>query len=159
MLLSIGGQNGQVQLTTTAARDTFVCSVGAIIDQWGLNGLDIDFEGHSLYLNAGDTDFRNPTTPVVVNLISALKSLKARYGSRLRAHDGAGDVLRAARLPVLRPGTMRRPGPPGRVVPAGDPRAARRPHRPARPGLQLRPDHRVWTTSTTPWAARTSTSR
>ncbi|GGS47462.1 chitinase [Actinokineospora fastidiosa] len=82
VLISIGGQNGQVQLTTTAARDRFVSSVSAIIDRYGLDGLDIDFEGHSLYLNRGDTDFRNPTTPVIVNLISALKSLKARYGSR-----------------------------------------------------------------------------
>ncbi|MEV8513613.1 glycosyl hydrolase family 18 protein [Dactylosporangium sp. NPDC051484] len=82
VLISIGGQNGQVQLTTTAARDKFVSSVSAIIDRWGLDGLDIDFEGHSLYLNAGDSDFRNPTTPVVVNLIAALKSLKAKYGSK-----------------------------------------------------------------------------
>jgi len=82
VLISIGGQNGQVQLTTTAARDKFVQSVGAIIDKYGLDGLDIDFEGHSLSLNQGDTDFRNPTTPVVVNLISAIRSLKARYGSK-----------------------------------------------------------------------------
>jgi chitinase len=82
VLISIGGQNGQVQLTTTAARDAFVQSVGAIIDRYGLDGLDIDFEGHSLYLNQGDTDFRSPTTPVIVNLISALRTLKARYGAR-----------------------------------------------------------------------------
>ncbi|MEU3625843.1 chitinase [Amycolatopsis coloradensis] len=81
VLISIGGQNGQVQLTTTAARDAFVSSVSAIIDRYGLNGLDIDFEGHSLYLNSGDNDFRNPTTPVIVNLISALKTLKAKYGA------------------------------------------------------------------------------
>ncbi|MFI5533381.1 chitinase [Kitasatospora sp. NPDC051853] len=81
VLISIGGQNGQVQLTTTtAARDAFVSSVSAIIDRWGLNGLDIDFEGHSLSLATGDNDFKNPTTPVVVNLISALKTLKAKYG-------------------------------------------------------------------------------
>jgi chitinase len=82
ILLSIGGQNGQVQLSSTAARDKFVSSVSAIIDRWGLDGIDIDFEGHSLFLNTGDTDFRNPTTPVIVNLISAVRSLKARYGSR-----------------------------------------------------------------------------
>ncbi|MFJ4583249.1 chitinase [Streptomyces echinatus] len=82
VLISIGGQNGQVQLTTTAARDTFVSSVSNIIDTYGLDGLDIDFEGHSLSLNANDTDFRNPTTPVIVNLISALKTLKAKYGSK-----------------------------------------------------------------------------
>ncbi|MCY0941343.1 glycoside hydrolase family 18 protein [Streptomyces sp. H34-AA3] len=80
VLISIGGQNGQVQLATTAARDAFVTSVGKIIDEYGLNGLDIDFEGHSLSLATGDTDFRAPTTPVIVNLISAVKTLKARYG-------------------------------------------------------------------------------
>ncbi|MEU9589895.1 glycoside hydrolase family 18 protein [Streptomyces sp. NPDC048193] len=80
VLISIGGQNGQVQLSTTGARDLFVSSVSKIIDEYGLDGLDIDFEGHSLSLNADDTDFRNPRTPVIVNLISALKTLKAKYG-------------------------------------------------------------------------------
>ncbi|CAL9334615.1 Exochitinase 1 [Streptomyces sp. enrichment culture] len=78
--ISIGGQNGQVRLTTTAARDAFVRSVAAIIDEYGLDGLDIDFEGHSLSLDDGDTDFENPRSPVIVNLISALRTLKARYG-------------------------------------------------------------------------------
>lgn len=81
VLISIGGQNGQVQLSTTAARDAFVTSVSKIIDTYGLDGLDIDFEGHSLSLNTGDTDFRSPTTPAIVNLIAAVKSLKAKYGS------------------------------------------------------------------------------
>ncbi|MFJ9061343.1 chitinase [Streptomyces sp. NPDC102409] len=80
VLISIGGQNGQVQLASTAARDTFVTSVSKIIDTYGLDGLDIDFEGHSLSLATGDTDFRSPTTPVIVNLISAVKTLKAKYG-------------------------------------------------------------------------------
>ncbi|MDG4833119.1 glycosyl hydrolase family 18 protein [Solwaraspora sp. WMMD1047] len=82
VLISIGGQNGQVQLASTAARDAFVRSVAAIIDRYGLDGLDIDFEGHSLSLNPGDTDFRNPTTPTIVNLISAVRALRQRYGSR-----------------------------------------------------------------------------
>ncbi|MFZ3567842.1 chitinase [Streptomyces sp. BH097] len=82
VLISIGGQNGQVQLTTTAARDAFVSSVSKIIDEYGLDGLDIDFEGHSLSLDADDTDFKNPKTPVIVNLISAVKSLKAKYGEK-----------------------------------------------------------------------------
>lgn len=80
VLISIGGQNGQVQLATTAARDTFVSSVRKIIDEYGLDGLDIDFEGHSLSLATGDTDFRAPTTPGIVHLISALKTLKTAYG-------------------------------------------------------------------------------
>ncbi|MFI5801352.1 chitinase [Streptomyces sp. NPDC051561] len=81
VLISIGGQNGQVRLTTAAARDAFVASVSKVIDEYGLNGLDIDFEGHSLSLDTPDTDFKNPTTPVVVNLISAVRTLKAKYGS------------------------------------------------------------------------------
>ncbi|NEB80727.1 chitinase [Streptomyces sp. SID14478] len=80
VLISIGGQNGQVQLTTAAARDTFVSSVSKIIDEYGLDGLDVDFEGHSLSLDTADTDFKHPTTPVIVNLIAALKTLKAKYG-------------------------------------------------------------------------------
>lgn len=81
VLISIGGQNGQVQLASTAARDAFVTSVSKIIDTYGLDGLDIDFEGHSLSLQNGDTDFRNPTSPVIVNLIQAVKTLKAKYGA------------------------------------------------------------------------------
>ncbi|MBC9715218.1 glycoside hydrolase family 18 protein [Streptomyces sp. TRM66268-LWL] len=82
VLISIGGQNGQVQLASTAARDAFVASVSKIINEYGLDGLDIDFEGHSLSLQTGDTDFRNPTSPVIVNLIQAIKTLKAKYGSK-----------------------------------------------------------------------------
>ncbi|MEU3605836.1 glycoside hydrolase family 18 protein [Streptomyces sp. NPDC035033] len=82
VLISIGGQNGQVQLATTAARDAFVSSVSKIIDEYGLDGLDIDFEGHSLSLQNGDTDFRSPTSPVIVNLIQAVKTLKAKYGAK-----------------------------------------------------------------------------
>jgi hypothetical protein len=81
VLLSIGGANGQVSLTTTAARDAFVSSVEGIINQWGLNGLDVDFENQSLSLNAGDSNPANPTTPSIVNLISALQTLKAHYGA------------------------------------------------------------------------------
>lgn len=81
VLLSIGGANGQVSLTTTAARDAFVSSVEGILDKWGLNGLDVDFENQSLSLNPGDSNPANPTTPVIVNLISALHTLKTHYGA------------------------------------------------------------------------------
>ncbi|WP_025848198.1 fibronectin type III domain-containing protein [Paenibacillus ehimensis] len=81
VVISIGGANGQVQLPTTAARDAFVSSVTGIIEKYGFDGLDVDFEGHSLYLNAGDSDFRHPTTPVIVNLIDALKALNSHFGT------------------------------------------------------------------------------
>ena len=81
IIISIGGANGQVQLTSAAARSNFVNSMIAIIDEYGFDGLDVDFEGHSLFLNSGDSDFRNPTTPVIVNLIGALRDLTDHYGS------------------------------------------------------------------------------
>lgn len=81
VIISIGGANGQVQLPTTAARDQFVNSMISIIETYGFDGLDVDFEGHSLFLNAGDDDFRNPTTPVIVNLISALRTINNHFGT------------------------------------------------------------------------------
>lgn len=81
VLLSIGGANGEVKLTTTAARDAFVDSVAAIIDRWHLDGVDLDFENQSLSLDTGDTDLTHPTTPAIVNLIDAVRTLKSRYGS------------------------------------------------------------------------------
>lgn len=81
VIISIGGANGQVQLETASARTNFVNSMISIIDEYGFDGLDVDFEGHSLYLESGDDDFRNPTTPVITNLIGALQDLTSHYGS------------------------------------------------------------------------------
>lgn len=81
VVISIGGANGQVQLTTTQARDNFVNSMISIIEKYGFDGMDIDFEGHSLYLNQGDTDINNPTTPVITNLISAIRTIHNHFGN------------------------------------------------------------------------------
>ncbi|EGL20218.1 MULTISPECIES: glycosyl hydrolase family 18 protein [unclassified Paenibacillus] len=82
VIISIGGANGQVQLTTAGARSNFVSSMKSIISKYGFDGLDIDFEGHSLYLNPGDADFKNPTTPVITNLISAIRELHDSFGDK-----------------------------------------------------------------------------
>ena len=81
VLLSIGGANTTVELNTGADKQSFMTSVADIVTQYGLNGIDVDFEGSSLSLNAGDVDFRNPTTPKVINLIAALRTLKSRFGN------------------------------------------------------------------------------
>ncbi len=80
VLISIGGANGQVQLVSEQAKNNFVTSMTNIITTYGFDGLDIDFEGHSLYLNVGDKDFRSPTTPVITNLIAAVRSLHSHFG-------------------------------------------------------------------------------
>jgi chitinase len=42
--------------------------------------VDLDFESPSLELIPGDTDFRHPTTPAIVNLIAGLKQLRTNLG-------------------------------------------------------------------------------
>jgi chitinase len=80
VLLSIGGANGHVVLQNATQRQEFVDSVTAIIRQYGLDGLDVDFEGSSIVLNGGDTNFANPTTPLIVNLIQALRQIRTNIG-------------------------------------------------------------------------------
>ena len=80
VLISLGGANAHIQLNNIAQRDNFVRTMGDIIARYGFNGMDIDLEGGSLSMGAGDT-VANPQTPAIVNLISATRSLKARFGS------------------------------------------------------------------------------
>ncbi|GFP77186.1 carbohydrate-binding protein [Clostridium fungisolvens] len=80
VVLSVGGQNGVVLLPDAAAKTRFVNSMISIIDKYGFNGIDIDLET-GMSLNGGDSDFKNPTTPQMVNLIAAIKELYAHYGS------------------------------------------------------------------------------
>jgi chitinase len=80
VVLSIGGANAFVQLNTPADLSNFVQSVSGIVSSYGFDGIDIDFEGSSVHLNPGDTDFTNPTTPLIVNLNSALHQLNTQFG-------------------------------------------------------------------------------
>ncbi len=82
VLISLGGGGRVVTLNTAADLHDFVSSVSAIVQEYGYNGVDLDFETPSLILNAGDTDFRRPTTPSVVNLISAMRQLRRRFGPK-----------------------------------------------------------------------------
>lgn len=76
VLLSIGGQNGTLVLTTAAQKQAFITSLEALLDQYDLDGFDLDLEGGTtLVLDNGDNNFMNPTTPKVVNLISAAQQV------------------------------------------------------------------------------------
>jgi chitinase len=81
VLMSIGGANETVTLNSSGDVTTFVNSVASAIRQFGFDGIDIDFENASLQLNAGDTNINNPSTPAVVNLISALRQLHNQFGA------------------------------------------------------------------------------
>ncbi|WP_242292081.1 chitinase [Bacillus cereus group sp. BfR-BA-01441] len=79
VVLSIGGQNGVVLLPDNAAKDRFINSIQSLIDKYGFDGIDIDLES-GIYLNGNDTNFKNPTTPQIVNLISAIRTISDHYG-------------------------------------------------------------------------------
>jgi chitinase len=81
VVISIGGQNGIVSLETAAAAQKFTQTMIAIIEQYGFNGIDIDFEGSSIRMNSNDLDFRNPTTPLIVNTIQAINNIYNHFGS------------------------------------------------------------------------------
>jgi chitinase len=81
VLLSIGGgASPTIALNSSADAQTFVNSVSGLIRKYGFDGIDIDIENHNLFLNSGDNDVTHPTTPVVVNLITALNQLAAQFG-------------------------------------------------------------------------------
>lgn len=81
VLISIGGAGTTVKLNSEAEKQAFINSMINIIEQYGFDGLDIDLEGSSLSLDSGDTDFRSPTTPSIVNFIDAIQAIVAHFGS------------------------------------------------------------------------------
>ena len=81
VVLSIGGESPPVFINTAKKLEQFVSSVSSLVREYGFDGVDIDFEGRSLTLDANDKDFKNPRTLSVVNLISAMHTLKAAFGS------------------------------------------------------------------------------
>jgi chitinase len=82
VMLSLGGGGQHFTLADPKRVPTFVSSLTRIITDYGFDGIDIDFESPSLSIAPGDTDFRRPTTPSIVNLISALRQLQDHFGPK-----------------------------------------------------------------------------
>ena len=80
VLISIGGGGQIVTLHTAADLENFIRSVTAIVEKYGFNGVDLDIETPSLLIDASDIDFRKPTTPSIVNLITAMHRLRKHFG-------------------------------------------------------------------------------
>ncbi len=81
VMISLGGGGQHFTLADPKRVPNFVSSVTRIVSEYGFDGIDIDFESPSLSIAPGDTDFRHPTTPSIVNLISALRQLHDHFGS------------------------------------------------------------------------------
>lgn len=81
VMISLGGGGQHFTLADPKRVPNFISSVTRIVSEYGFDGIDIDFESPSLSIDPGDTDFRHPTTPSIVNLISALRQLHDHFGS------------------------------------------------------------------------------
>jgi chitinase len=79
-MISLGGGGQHFTLADGKRVPNFVSSVTRIVTEYGFDGIDIDFESPSLSIEPGDTDFKRPTTPSIVNLISALRQLHDLFG-------------------------------------------------------------------------------
>ena len=80
VMISLGGGGQHFTLADPNRVPNYVSSVTRIVAEYGFDGIDIDFESPSLSIEPGDTDFKNPTTPSIVNLISALRQLHDHFG-------------------------------------------------------------------------------
>jgi chitinase len=79
VLLSIGGANGSLALMDQVARSNFVESICAILQEYAFDGIDINLES-KVILEKDDLDFRNPSSPAIINLIAAIKQIRAYFG-------------------------------------------------------------------------------
>jgi len=79
VLISMGGATGAVDVDNPSDAQIFSSSMTNIINEYGFDGMDIDFEGTSIALAPGDTSLSNPTSPKVVNLITAFRSILSQY--------------------------------------------------------------------------------
>jgi chitinase len=80
VMISLGGGGKYFSLIDPASIPTFVSSVTQIVTEYGFDGIDLDFESPSLDLDPGDTDFKHPTTPSIVNLLTGLRQLRDHFG-------------------------------------------------------------------------------
>lgn len=81
IVLSIGGYEGYFSLTSQSAVDQFVSDIKSIVDEYGFDGIDIDLEQSSVQFESGnDKDINNPTSPKIVNMIKAIRTICSSYG-------------------------------------------------------------------------------
>lgn len=77
VLISVGGATAPISLDNAYERDTFISTMSEIINTYGFDGIDIDFESSSLYLSGGTIS--NPVDPKIINVIFAIKRIMANY--------------------------------------------------------------------------------
>lgn len=78
VLLSIGGANAFIDLTTTINRDAFVTSMTNLLVTYGFDGIDIDIEHGNAITSTGGT-IASPTNISQQHLIYAIQQIMQNY--------------------------------------------------------------------------------
>ncbi len=78
VLLSIGGANTSIDLTSTLNKNAFVSSLTSLLNTYGFDGIDIDIENGNSILALGGT-IAAPTNVAQVNLIAAIQQIMSNY--------------------------------------------------------------------------------
>jgi len=77
VIISMGGATSPISLDNITERDAFVTSMGVIINTYGFDGIDIDFEGSSLSVTGGTISA--PVDAKIINLINAIKQIMQNH--------------------------------------------------------------------------------
>jgi len=79
VIISMGGATAPISLDNIGERDTFINTMNNILNTYGFDGIDIDFEGSSVSVSGGT--IITPTDPPIINLIYAIKQIMSDYNS------------------------------------------------------------------------------
>ncbi len=79
VIISIGGATAPISLSSNTERDVFISTMNSIINTYGFDGIDIDFEGSSISVSGGTIS--SPTDQPIIRLIYAIKQIMSDYYS------------------------------------------------------------------------------
>ena len=77
VIISMGGASSAISLDNLTERDTFIATMDAIINTYGFDGIDIDFEGSSISITGGT--IATIVDAKIINLIDAIKQIMSNY--------------------------------------------------------------------------------
>lgn len=108
ILLSIGGQNGAIDLTSSAVADRFVASIVPILKQYNFDGIDIDIENG--LVNSGNINVLSTQQANLLRIIDGvLAAMPSNFGLTMApetAYVTGGSVVYGsiwgAYLPIIK---------------------------------------------------------
>ncbi len=84
VLISIGGQNGHVELTTEEEKNIYVNGIIQICEEYGFDGIDVDYEGGSMTAfnpESNSLEYADITDPELKYGIDAIREVHEYFGN------------------------------------------------------------------------------